>query len=168
MQPAEYWIEHLGLKPHPEGGYYRETYRASGQIPQSALPVQFPGPRNYSTAIYFLLRANERSMLHRIKSDELWHFHAGDPLTIYVLTESGVISHNLGLNLHDGDQPQVYVPAKRWFGAMINNGSYALASCTVAPGFDFADFEMGSRDQLLSDFPGNENLITMLTPGQSK
>ena len=90
MQPADYWITHLQLKPHPEGGYYKETYRATEEIPLEGLPTDFSGPRNISTAIYFLLGANDKSLFHRIKSDELWHFHAGDTLNIYVLGNEGI------------------------------------------------------------------------------
>src|SRR4051812_13431179 len=104
---ATYWIEHLNLSPHPEGGFYRETYRARGEF----VPTGSNQPRSFSTAIYFLLRSEDRSMFHRIKSDEIWHFHAGGRLTIYILTESGMITQTLGSDMDRGDQLQIVVPA---------------------------------------------------------
>src|SRR5882672_4592772 len=98
MKPAEYWIEQLGLQPHPEGGFYMETYRSVETIPQNGLPPRFTGPRSFSTAIYFLLRSQDRSLFHRIKSDELWHWHGGSTLSIYVLNKHGLTIHQLGEN----------------------------------------------------------------------
>ena len=164
MDPVAYWIEHLSLKPHPEGGYYNETYRAVEKIKADALPPRFGGDRNFGTAIYFLLPSDERSLFHRIKSDELWHFHAGSTLEIYVLTEAGLIIHRLGTNLEQGDRPQVVIPADQWFAAAVsNNGTYTLASCTVSPGFDFEDFELAKRGQLLQEFPTYEAIIERFT-----
>jgi len=165
MQPAEYWITHLQLQPHPEGGFYRETYRAPKEISLDGIPSRFQGPRSISTAIYFLLRTQDRSLFHRIKSDELWHFHAGDALSIYVLTHHGLITHKLGTNLEHGEVLQVVIPADHWFGAIVEEkGSYTLSSCTVAPGFDFRDFELADRVRLLQEFPMHKEIITRLTP----
>ena len=164
MIPAEYWIEHLKLFPHPEGGFYKETYRSSEVVDGSALPSRFGGDRNYSTAIYFLLRAQDRSLFHRIKSDELWHWHAGGALNIYVLGKDGLTVYTLGSDLEAGHQLQVVVPANHWFGAKVSEGGeYTLSGCTVAPGFDFVDFEMGVRGKLLEEFPGFEAIIGRLT-----
>jgi predicted cupin superfamily sugar epimerase len=164
MKSAEYWIEHLNLNPHPEGGYYNETYRAAEKISVKALPTRFEGDRNFGTAIYFLLSKNDRSLFHRIKSDELWHFHAGDSLNIHVLTSNGLTTHRLGINLELGDQPQVVVPANHWFGASVcEKGAYALASCTVSPGFDFGDFELAIRNELLLEYPNNKEIIERFT-----
>ena len=164
MQPAEYWISNLKLNPHPEGGFYHETYRAAEEIDTAGLPPRFDGPRNFSTAIYFLLRAEDKSHFHRIKSDELWHFHSGDTLEIFVLTPEGLVTKRLGADVASGDQLQVTVPANHWFGAKVaDGGRYALASCTVAPGFDFADFELGNREKLCREFPYHSEIITMLT-----
>jgi predicted cupin superfamily sugar epimerase len=166
MHSAEYWIHKLDLQPHPEGGFYRETYRSEELIPHDALPARFPGPRACSTAICFLLRSGEISTLHRIKSDELWHFHTGAPLTIHTLTDEG--AHDtlrLGLDLADGRQPQLVVPAGTWFGACVDEPhSFALVGCTVAPGFDFADLELAKREELLALFPDHADLIRSLTP----
>jgi len=161
---AEFWIEHLGLVPHPEGGWFRETYRASETIGVSALPPRFAGPRAFSTAIYFLLRSGERSRLHRLRSDELWFFHAGGPLTIAVLDAAGARELVVGVDPEHGERLQAGVPAGSWFGATgPGRGSYALAGCSVAPGFDFADFELADRDVLLAAFPAHAALIRSLT-----
>ncbi|MDH4295769.1 MAG: cupin domain-containing protein [Cyclobacteriaceae bacterium] len=164
MRPPEYWINYLNLKPHPEGGFYRETYRAAEEIAAHGLPDRFDNARNFATAIHFLLRAEDKSRIHRIKSDELWHFHAGDTLKLYVLTPHGLITHRLGTNLEQGDQPQVTIPANHWFGAMVMEyGHYTLSSCTVAPGFDFKDFELGDRNKLNQEFPSQVEIIRRLT-----
>ena len=164
MQPAEYWIDHLNLQPHPEGGFYKETYRAREEISVGGLPSRFRGPRSISTAIYFLLRAQDRSLFHRIKSDELWHFHAGDTLNIYLLSHVGLITHKLGTHMEQGDALQITIPANHWFGATVGeSGSYTLSSCTVAPGFDFQDFEVADQMKLLQGFPAHKEIITRLT-----
>jgi len=164
IRTPEYWIEHLRLLPHPEGGYYRETYRSREEIPGDGLPPRFKGYRSISTAIYFLLTAKDRSVFHRIKSDEAWHFHDGGPLNIYVFNERGLAMHTLGPNPEKGHELQIVVPANRWFGAMTTgDGKYTLTSCTVAPGFDFQDFEIADRNQLLAEFPGEKELIIKLT-----
>lgn len=151
---ARAWIERLGLLPHPEGGYYRESYRA-------ALELQTPrGPRSASTAIYFLVTAGSFSALHRIASDEAWHFYAGDALEIITLHPD---SRREDVLLR-ADEPQHIVPAGAWFGARLApGGSFALVGCTVAPGFDFADFELGARDALLALFPQHGELVRALT-----
>ena len=158
-------ISALGLVRHPEGGWYRETYRSGGEIPCGALPDCFGGPRSLCTAIYFLLERGDCSALHRIKSDELWFFHGGAALTIHLLAADG--SHSairLGADIAAGEAFQAMVPAGTWFGAEINGaGAYALVSCTVAPGFAFADFEMGDRNRLLQQYPEHEAVITRLT-----
>ena len=156
---ADYWIKHLNLSPHPEGGFYRETYRASGEVEVSGMS----GSRNFSTAIYFLLGKDDRSMFHRIKSDELWHFHAGGRLTISVLAGGKLIQHSLGSDLQRGDSLQVVIPAYCWFGGLVTEGPYVLAGCTVSPGFDFRDFEMAKRAELLREFPDQGSIIEQLT-----
>ena len=164
MRTPEFWIEQLRLQPHPEGGYYRETYRAREEVPPEGLPVRFKGHRSVSTAIYFLLTAKDRSLLHRIKSDEVWHFHYGDPLNIFVLSSRGLVTYTLGPDPEKGEDLQVIVPANHWFGAATaKDGAYTLASCTVAPGFDFRDFEMADRSELLIEYPAEKDIITRLT-----
>lgn len=156
-------IAGLGLARHPEGGWYRETYRAAGTIPGTFLPEQVAGERSFSTAIYFLLERGDISALHRIKFDELWHFHAGAPLIVHVITPAGDgYSLTLGSDPAAGETFQGVVPAGCWFGAETT-GDYSLVGCTVAPGFDFADFEMGSRADLLCRFPAQTGIIRRLT-----
>ncbi|HEX5172135.1 MAG TPA: cupin domain-containing protein [Cyclobacteriaceae bacterium] len=164
MRPAEYWIEQLQLLAHPEGGYYKETYRAAEFIPVNGLPERFDAERNFSTAIYFLLRSNDRSMFHRIKSDELWHFYAGSSLSIYVLADGKLVTYTLGYDPGKGHALQLVIPANCWFGAKVNeSNSYTLAGCTVAPGFDFHDFEFADRSALIKEFPDQRGVIEMLT-----
>ncbi|HMG91455.1 MAG TPA: cupin domain-containing protein [Chryseolinea sp.] len=164
MRTPEFWIEHLRLQQHPEGGYYRETYRSREEISVNDLANNFKGWRSASTAIYFLLTQKDRSLFHRIKSDELWHFHYGGPLNIYVLGERGLIKYTLGPDVENGESLQVAIPANHWFGAATaQNATYTLASCTVAPGFDFQDFEMAERKDLLTAFPKYEEIIIKLT-----
>ena len=164
MKQPEYWIKHLDLQAHPEGGFYKETYRSRETIPAEGLPNHFHGDRNFSTAIYFLLRSEDRSMFHRIKSDELWHFHAGTSLSIYVLMNDELVIHTLGAEPDKGQSLQIVIPANSWFGAKVDeSNSYVLAGCTVAPGFDFQDFEIAERALLLNEFPKYQATIEMLT-----
>lgn len=164
MHQSEFWIQNLKLLPHPEGGFYKETYRSTEQTEHSNLPARYKGDRNFSTAIYFLLRSQDRSVFHRIQSDELWHFYAGTTLLIYVFEDGTLKVYRLGADVLRGDSLQVVVPAGCWFGAILEKpGSYALCGCTVAPGFDFADFEMASQQELLKQFPDHREIILRLT-----
>lgn len=162
---ARYWIEKLGLERHPEGGYYRQTYRACEEVGQQALPARFSGPRVFSTAIYFLLEGKEFSALHRLRSDEVWHFYSGAQLTVHRIDPAGDYSSvRLGNDPGDGEEFQAVVRAGCWFGAeVVSRESYALVGCTVAPGFDFEDFEMGKRLELLRAFPEHRRIIERLT-----
>ncbi len=164
MRPAEYWINHLQLRPHPEGGFYKETYRSKENIQLCGLPSRFASPRSFSTAIYFLLRSKDKSLFHRIKSDELWHFHSGSVLHIYVLNKAGITVFKLGDDLEKGESLQAIIPANCWFGAkVISPDAYTLSSCTVAPGFDFKDFELADQAVLLKKFPDHRDIITELS-----
>lgn len=158
-------ITSLNLQPHPEGGWYRESYRATESIPADGLPGRFDGPRSFATAIYFLLTSETFSALHRLKSDEQWHFYRGSPLTIHVIHPDGRYAPvKLGQQLDRGETLHAVVPYGCWFGATVDtSGSYALVGCTVAPGFDFADFEMAEGHKLLQEFPQHKALITRLT-----
>jgi len=162
---ARYWIEKLGLERHPEGGYFRETYRSEEAIPPRGLPERFAGPRSVATAIYFLLGDGDFSALHRIASDELWHFYGGAPLTLHVIEPQGDYAQiKLGADPEKGQAFQAVVSAGCWFGATLDEPqSYALVGCTVAPGFDFADFEMGRREELLLRYPLQRDIILKLT-----
>lgn len=154
-------IEKLELRPHPEGGYYRETYRSKEQITLKG----FEGDRNYSTAIYFLLTSENFSAFHKIKQDEVWHFYSGSPLFVHVIDEQGTyMRHTVGIDLAKGEVPQLVVRAGDWFGSsVVDPGSYSLVGCTVAPGFDFRDFEMAKRQELLQKFPAHQEIISRLT-----
>jgi predicted cupin superfamily sugar epimerase len=166
MKPASYWIKKYNLLPHPEGGFFAETYRAGETIPSEALPQRFGGPRTFSTGIYFLLEAPFFSAFHQIKSDEMWHFYAGEPLEVFVIHPlSGDLQViKLGPDPENGEVFQAVVPAGTWFGSRPAQGSsYALVGCTVAPGFDFLDFEMADRAVLTREFPAHESLIAALT-----
>ncbi|WP_169974682.1 cupin domain-containing protein [Tautonia rosea] len=165
MSDAAYWIDRLRLQPHPEGGYFRETYRAKDTIAAEAIGERFAGPRSTSTSIYFLLTDESFSSLHRMKSDEVWNFHAGSALTVHVIDPGGTYrSHRVGLDLDNGQEPQAVVTAGSWFGASVDEpGGFALVGCTVAPGFDFADFELADREVLIREFPQHEALIRRLT-----
>jgi predicted cupin superfamily sugar epimerase len=161
---AEYWISKLNLQPHPEGGFFRETYRSEENIQRLALPERFAGTRNFSTAIYFLLRTEDRSVFHRIKLDELWHFYAGSSLTLYILKDKALTKQVLGSDLNAGQNLQIVIPANCWFGAKVNEpDSFVLSGCTVSPGFDFSDFEIASREKLLREFSHHSELIMALT-----
>ncbi len=164
-QDAADWIKCLNLERHPEGGYFRESYRAAETIATEGLPARFGGPRSCSTAIYFLLEGNDFSALHRIRSDELWHFYAGSALSVHVIYPQGHYrTLQLGGNWQKGQSFQATVPAGCWFGATVDEpGSFALVGCTVAPGFDFADFEMGERGALLERYPQHRGIIEKLT-----
>ena len=163
MKTASYWIDHLDLQQHPEGGFYKETYRSPEHISIQGLPARFFSARSFSTAIYFLLRSEDRSLFHRIKSDELWHYHAGGSLTLFVIDNGKLVEHKLGAEPEKGESLQVAIPANCWFGAMVNEtDSYVLAGCTVAPGFDFADFELADRSSLLAEYPNMRDVIEKL------
>lgn len=164
MGTAAGWIRRLDLQAHPEGGLFRETYRADACFAGSA-EDDFPAGRSHSTAIYFLLEQGNFSAFHRIRSDEIWHFYDGDGLDIHVIDARGAYRClHLGLDASLGQQPQVVVPAGCWFASeVVDRGSFALLGCTVAPGFEFADFELATAKQLSSMFPSFQPLIRRLT-----
>lgn len=165
MRDAQYWIDRLGLRRHPEGGYYRETYRSTESVAREHLPERFGGDRALSTAILFLLPANEFSAFHRIKQDEVWHFYDGSALTIHVIDPRNEYrTIELGRDIEHGESLQAVVEAGCLFGARIEgDGPYALVGCTVAPGFDFQDFEMPGREELLARYPQHGDIIERLT-----
>jgi predicted cupin superfamily sugar epimerase len=164
MQTAQFWIDHLKLQPHPEGGFFKEVYRSDEKIQRESLPARFSGTRNFSTSIYFLLRSEDYSLFHRIQSDELWHYYAGSSLTLYILDKGGLKTFTLGPNPEKGEILQLVIPFNTWFGAKVNQpDSYVLSGCTVSPGFDFNDFEMARRQDLLQAYPSQQQVIEMLT-----
>jgi predicted cupin superfamily sugar epimerase len=164
MNAAQQWIERLNLEPHPEGGWYRQTYRAPLMLPQLALPGH-GGDRAASTAIYFLLEGDQFSAFHRLRSDEVWHFYAGSGLVVHVIDSNGAYSEILlGSDPAAGEHFQGVVPAGCWFGSSLRQpDTYALVGCTVAPGFDFTDFQMAQRNELAAHYPLHRNIIERLT-----
>lgn len=190
---AHYFIEKLRLEPHPEGGFYRQTYKADltiapvGQLShpvasKSEAPrVEQPDARAASTAIYFLLEGENFSAFHRLKSDEMWHFYAGSPMIVHVIDPAGEYSSILlGGDLDAGQVLQAVVKAGCWFASEIarpqfsetrreaghpnfSDPKFSLVGCTVAPGFEFEDFEMGKRDELVRKYPQHRLLVERLT-----
>lgn len=165
MRSAEYWVEKLDLKSHPEGGYFRETYRCAEEIRSDHLPERYGGARAYSTAIYYLLKGDQFSAFHRLKSEEMWHFYAGTTLTISSIDEVGALRMSkLGSNPDAGESFQIMIPAGWWLGARCDNPEgYALVGTTMAPGFDFADFEIAKREDLLQKYPEHQRVVESLT-----
>ena len=159
---ADDLIRALNLAPHPEGGFFAETYRAEGRLAAASLPPVFGGDRAYSTAILYLLPEGRKSALHRIRQDEVWHFYLGGPLRLVMISPAGEASEVIvGPDVLSGQRLQFTVPAGYWFGAAPRPGSvYSLAGCTVAPGFDFADFEMADGAALKKAFPALTGLIS--------
>lgn len=159
-EKAKYYIQKLQLKKHPEGGYYREIYRASEMFyidqPKKSLK------RNVSTSIYFLLEGTQVSKFHKLKSDELWHFYDGASVKIYIIDEKGKLTEIvIGKKIENGEVFQTTIKKNNWFAAeVINKKSCALIGCTVSPGFEFSDFELGNRATLLEQFSEHKNLIT--------
>ncbi|WP_322034175.1 cupin domain-containing protein [Paraburkholderia sp. J76] len=161
---VEELIRRFGLEPHPEGGYYSETYRADTFVLRDGAPDS-DGTRAASTAIYFLLADGAYSAWHRIRSDELWHFYAGSPIEIHSIDERGVLStRKLGHALdHPGTVFQAVVPAGHWFAARCCDPStYALVGCTVAPGFEFSEFEIADATKLAAQYPLHRSIIELL------
>ncbi len=158
-------VKSLQLEPHPEGGFYAETYRSKHVITENALPEEFFGDRNVSTGIYYLLRSGDFSKFHRIKSDELWHHYEGCRLSIHVIHPDGTYDRlKLGKDVANGYAYQHCVPAGAWFAATVDDEeSFVLCGCTVAPGFDFSDFELADAAVLIRQFPKHKELIQKLT-----
>jgi predicted cupin superfamily sugar epimerase len=162
---AAHWIGALALQPHPEGGFFRETWRSSEMLERGSLPGRFPGARATGTAIVYLLRAGDHSRLHRLRADEVWHLYDGGPLLLHVLEPgAGYRRLVLGRDVANGESLQCVVPHGAWFGAEPAAGAaFALAGCTVTPGFEYEDFELGERDALLAAFPAHHALVVRLT-----
>ena len=163
MNPARMWIDRLQLTRHPEGGWFRETYRSMDHLAPSALAARFDSERSLATSIYYLLEAPDFSSLHRIRSDELWYFHAGSTLLLHLIDPAGTYQlRRIGLD--EQAEPQALAPAGWLFGASLAEpAGWCLVSCLVAPGFDFRDFELPTRATLLQQFPSHARLIEGLT-----
>ncbi|MES2734145.1 MAG: cupin domain-containing protein [Bacteroidota bacterium] len=167
---ADYWIDLLQLIQHPEGGYYREIYRAEESITTQSLPARYSTPRAFSTSIYFLLKAGYPSKFHRLQSDELWHYYAGSSVIIHMIDDQGNYTCKvLGSDYTNKQAFVQIIPRHTWFAATVDAAtvdtpeSFVLIGCTVAPGFDFHDFELARRDYLLTAFPQHAGIIHLLT-----
>lgn len=158
LPDAQFWKQRLNLIPHPEGGFYRVTYESTDLVPHPRVPAQ----RRASTGIYFLIDSPANfSAFHRIQSDEMWHFYAGEELTVHVITPAGAYAQLQLGGLHGF---QAVVPAGCWFASSVpREGAWALVGCTVAPGFDFADFELAERSALTAAYPQHADLIARYT-----
>jgi len=165
MLTSQKIIQKLQLQPHPEGGYFRETYRSKGEIETRSLSSDYQGRRNYSTGIYFLLTSDQFSAFHRIKQDEMWHFYEGSPLKIHMISKDGTYTFAvIGRDLDSDHVPQYVVEGGVWFAAeVIEKDAFSFVGCTVSPGFDFQDFEMPSRQELVEMFPDLKGVITKFT-----
>ena len=157
-------IQKYNLQPHPEGGWYTQTYKSKEQISEKALPGRFGASRFFSTAIYFLLEQGNFSAFHRIKSDECWHFYAGDPLLIYIIEQNGELKIiSLGNDNEKVHAFQYVVPANCWFASRPASGSqYCFVGCTVSPGFEFDDFELAKGNELSAMYPQHKEIIKEL------
>ncbi len=157
-------IDYYRLQPHPEGGWYKETYKSNESISKHALPVRFNEDRQFSTAIFFLLEKGNFSAFHKIKSDECWHFYAGGRLLIYIIDEAGKLNTiKLGPNILNDEVCQFVVPANSWFASIPDaDTEFSFVGCTVSPGFDFNDLELANGTLLSKEYPQHTNTILAL------
>lgn len=153
---ADSLISELQLTEHPEGGYYREYYRSDESFDANALPERYRSQRAYGTAIYFLLKAGQTSKFHRLSSDELWFFHSGDSVTVHLLSSASGCSI---LELGSENNFAGLIPRNTYFAAEVNGSNYSLVSCVVVPGFEFSDFELVKKSDMISMFPDHKALI---------
>lgn len=157
-------VDNLKLLPHPEGGFYREVYRSSESLLHESLPERYTGSRNFVTSIYFLLEGENFSAFHKIKSEELWFFHSGNPVNIFLIQNDELQTIKLGPDIANGQCLQAAIPSQTWFAAeVVGQTGFSLVSCVVAPGFDFADFELASKEKLNKEFPHLSNIINKFT-----
>jgi predicted cupin superfamily sugar epimerase len=158
---VDFLVQQFKMLPHPEGGYYKETYRSN----VTTYFDELQGKRNNSTGIYFLIEKNNFSAFHKIKSDEMWHFYCGDTLEVIELHQNGeLIKTRIGNNLKEGETFQYTVKSNTWFASRVfQNGQFSFVGCTVCPGFDFADFELADQKLLMEQFPQHAMIIKELT-----
>jgi len=159
-------IDYLGLSPHPEeGGWFRETHRADEALSRDILPGRYAGPRSLGTAIYYLLTPDTYSHMHRLLSDETFHFYAGGPCEMLQLNPDGSAQTILfGNDVLAGQRPQIVVPRNHWQGLRLLPGAdFALMGCTVAPGFEYEDYAHGDRTELTTRYPEFREQIIRLT-----
>jgi hypothetical protein len=164
-EKARYYIDKLKLQKHPEGGYFNEIYRSDEIFTASVLPKRYDGDRAFSTSIYFLLEGKDISAFHKLQSDEIWHFYDGCPVKVYIITPQRTLEERiLGFNLDNKESLQTVIHMHSWFGAeLMDKTSFSLIGCTVSPGFDFRDFEIGKREHLLEEYPEFSSTILRLT-----
>jgi uncharacterized protein len=164
MQTPEYWISHLNLTAHPEGGYFSEIYRNKEVISDTELTQKYSGKRNLATSIYFLLKHGEVSKLHRLKSDEIWYYHYGSPLIVHVFHEGKYTQYQMGCDASKNEVFQVILPASSIFGAEVETpNGFTLVGCMVSPGFHFDDFELISKTKFETIYHADHKLINRLT-----
>ena len=162
-QKTKKYIKQLQLKKHPEGGYYKEVYRSGESVLPAHLPQRYKSSRNFSTSIYFLLEGKQFSSFHLLQSDELWHFYDGSAVLLYIINQKGELTVKK-LGRGDGSELQLTIEKQNWFAAELEDKkSFSLFGCTVSPGFEFEDFELGKRDTLVKKFPQHSVLIKRLT-----
>lgn len=155
MKSAEYYIKNLEMSSHVEGGYFKESFLSNDM---------YNDTKKLWSSIYFLLKTGEVSNFHRLKSDELWYYHDGEALTIYMISPDGeLITKQLGINIEKGEYPQILVPKGYIFGSAMNNDGFALVGCMVSPAFEFKDFELFEREYLLEKYPEHKETIIKLT-----
>jgi predicted cupin superfamily sugar epimerase len=163
IEKAKQYIKKLNLKKHPEGGYYKEVYRSGELILGEHLPNRFKTSRNFSTSIYFLLVGKQFSAFHLLQSDELWHFYDGNDMIIHIINQKGKLSKRK-IGRGEDCKFQITIEKNNWFAAEIKNKkSFALVGCTVSPGFEYNDFVIGKREELVNQFPKHKKLIEKLT-----
>jgi len=165
IKDGRYWIEKLGLERHPEGGYFRETYRTNSMIDKSCLPEAFAGDRHLATSIFYLLDKEEYSVFHKLHGDEIWHYYTGSPLILYMLSANGSLDIVcLGTDIEHGEYPQVTIKNNTWFAAELKDKtSFGLYGCTTSPGFEYEDFEMADRQTLLEKYPQHKKILNRFT-----
>jgi predicted cupin superfamily sugar epimerase len=158
---AQQIIKKFNLETHPEGGYFKETYRSE----LVAVPEGFKSERNYSTSIYFLITNEAFSAFHKVNQDEIWHFYIGSCIHLHLIHPNGKYELiKVGNQITDGEVPQFVFTAQTWFAAeVVEEHQFAFVGCTVSPGFDFKDFELANREALTSKFPNHKNTIKRLT-----
>ncbi|MFK7953598.1 MAG: cupin domain-containing protein [Ekhidna sp.] len=165
IKRAEDLIQKLQLQKHPEGGYFKEVYRSNEQISKTGLPNRFAGSKSFGTSIYFMLTSDSFSAFHKINQDETWHFYEGSTIELHMINTEGVHSTVLiGSKLEEDNHFQFTVSGNVWFAAkVIESNNYSLVGCTVAPGFDFDDFSLANRNDLISSFPNCAEIIEQFT-----
>jgi len=165
LKEANRIIRLLNLQKHPEGGYYSEVFRSDEIIGKKSLPARYKSKRCLHTSIYFLLKGNDFSAFHRLNTDEIWHFYSGSKILIHIIENKNRINtFILGNNLKAGEKFQIIVKKGHWFAAEVEDKkSYALIGCTMSPGFDFEDFELGEHSKLIRLYPKHREIIEKFT-----